>query len=111
MGHFEGPNLHPTGHPGDNGRMKRRKFKGKSKGKGMRVRVRGKDNTPLSMSDVKQGLYELARRLDYYRDYRVKNANFYLTVVDEHGDEVLLDRSGEWSIFPYECAADRLDDR
>ena len=75
----------------------------------LRVRIRGRDDAPLSMTDMRQGLFELARRLDEHSDYRIKAASFYLTVVDAHGDEVTLSRSGEWSIFPYECAADRID--
>jgi len=75
----------------------------------LRVRIRGRDDAPLSMTDMRQGLFELARRLDEYNDYRIKAASLYLTVVDAHGDEVTISRSGEWSIFPYECAADRID--
>ena len=61
------------------------------------------------MHDFKEGIYELVRRLQPYGNYRIKTATLYLTVVDEHGDEVTLARSGQWSIFPYECAADKLD--
>lgn len=73
------------------------------------MRIRGKDNAPLSMPDFTQGLFELARRLKPHSAYRVKAATLYLTVVDERGDEVTLSQSGEWSIFPYECAADHAD--
>jgi hypothetical protein len=79
------------------------------KGKSLKVRIRGRDDVPLRMSDFKQGLFELARRLEPYGQYRIKSASLYLTVVDEHGDEVSLARTGQWSIFPYECAADRID--
>jgi hypothetical protein len=85
--------------------MKGRKFIAKK----LRVRIRGRDDAPLSMSDMRQGLFELARRLDELSDYRIKAASLYLTVIDAHGDEVTVNRSGEWSIFPYECAADRMD--
>ncbi len=49
------------------------------------------------------------RERDSHPDCRAAAACLYLTVVDAHGDEVTLSRSGEWSIFPYECAADRID--
>ena len=75
----------------------------------LRVRIRGRDDAPLSIIDMRQGLFELARRLGEYSDYRIKAASLYLTVVDAHGDEVTISKSGEWSIFPYECAADRID--
>jgi hypothetical protein len=78
---------------------------------GMKIRMRGKDDLPLSMSDLGQGLFELMRRLQPYHAYRIKTATMYLTVVDERGDEVTLAKTGEWSIFPYECAADRSDPR
>jgi hypothetical protein len=89
----------------DNGRMSRGMFKAR----GVRVRIRGRDNAALSMSDFKQGLFELARRLEPYADYRIKSASLYLTVIDHRSDEVSLDKRGQWSIFPYDCAADRVD--
>jgi hypothetical protein len=79
------------------------------KAKKLKVRIRGRDDAPLSMPDMRQGLFELARRLGECRGYRVKAAAIYLTVVDEHGDEVQIGKSAEWSIFPYECAADRME--
>jgi hypothetical protein len=86
--------------------VKHRMFKARS----LKVRIRGRDDAPLRMSDFKQGLFELARRLEPYGQYRIKSANFYLTIIDERGDEVTLARTGPWSIFPYECAADRMDE-
>ena len=74
------------------------------------MRIRGKDDAPLRMSDFKQGLFELARRLEPFAEYRIKSANLYLAVVNERGDEVSLAPTGPWSIFPYECAADRMDE-
>ena len=85
--------------------MKSKKFTARK----LRVRIRGRDDAPLSMTDMRQGVFELARRLDEYGDYRIKAASLYLTVIDAHGDEVTISKSGEWSIFPYECAADRMD--
>ena len=73
------------------------------------MRIRGRDDGPLCMRDFKQGLFELARRLEPYAEYRIKSASLYLTVVDQRFEEVSLARTGQWSIFPYECAADRID--
>jgi hypothetical protein len=77
--------------------------------KKLKVRIRGRDDAPLSMADMRQALFELARRLGEYRGYRIKSAVIYLTIVDERGDEVQIGKSAEWSIFPYECAADRME--
>lgn len=89
----------------ENGDVKRKIFRAQ----GLKIRMRGKDNAPLAMSDLRQGLFELLRRLQPYHAYRIKAATLYLTVVDERGDEVTLAKTGEWSIFPYECAADQSD--
>lgn len=73
----------------------------------LKVRIRGRDDAPLSMPELTQGLYQLASKLEpYSRDYRAKRATLYLVLVDEHGDEVCLTASGEMSIFPYQSAAD-----
>lgn len=71
-----------------------------------KIKLRGKDGAPLSMQELQQGLYEAARRLKLYKNYRAKWATLYLTIVDEHGEEVILDRKGEWVLYPYDCAAD-----
>lgn len=73
----------------------------------LKVRIRGRDDAPLSMSELTQGLYQLAAKLEPHgRDYRAKRATLYLVLVDEHGDEVRFNASGEMSIFPYQSAAD-----
>lgn len=71
-----------------------------------KIKLRGRDGAPLSMQELQQGLYETARRLQPYKNYRAKWATLYLTIVDERGEEVILDRKGEWVIYPYECAAE-----
>lgn len=71
-----------------------------------KIRLRGKDGAPLSMQEIKQGLYEIARRLKPHSTYRAKWVTVYLTVLDEDGQEVMLDPKGEWTIYPYKCAAD-----
>ena len=73
-----------------------------------KIKLRGRDGAPLSMQELQQGLYEAARRLKPYKDCRAKWITLYLTIVDEHGEEVILDRKGEWVLYPYECAADEL---
>ena len=73
-----------------------------------KIKLRGRDGAPLSMQELHQELYEVSRRLKPYKDYRAKWATLYLTIVDEHGDEVILDRKGEWVLYPYDCAADAM---
>lgn len=76
-------------------------------GEAFKVKIRGKDNAPLSVDDLTQGLYEAARRLKpHARTCRVKWATLYLTLVDEDGNEVRLNQKGEWVIYPYKSAAD-----
>lgn len=35
-----------------------------------KIKLRGKDGAPLSMTELQQGLYDIARRLQRYPDYR-----------------------------------------
>jgi hypothetical protein len=77
----------------------------------LKVRLRGRDDAPLSIGQLRQGLYELIRRLTpYASDYRAKQVSLYLTIVDHDGSECQLSASGEWTIWAYRCAADALDD-
>ena len=71
-----------------------------------KIKLSGKDGAPLSMADLRQGLYDIAHKLAPYSDYRAKWVTLYLTMVDESGQEVLIDREGEWTLFPYQSAAD-----
>ena len=74
-----------------------------------KVRLRGKDGAPLSMQEIRDGLYETARRLQKLEGApRAKWVTLYVTMIDEDGKEVLPDPSGAWDIFPYKCAADEL---
>ena len=73
------------------------------------VRIRGKDDGPLSVALLKQGLYDLIGRLQSYSGYRVKCVALYLTVSNENGEEVSLDGKAVWNIWPYRAAADELD--
>jgi hypothetical protein len=72
-----------------------------------KIKIRGKDNAPLSVADLRQGLYEAARKLEAYQDsYRIKWVTLFLAIIDEDGREVRLNDKGEWVIYPYKCAAD-----
>jgi hypothetical protein len=71
-----------------------------------KIRLRGKDGAPLSMMALQQGLYDAARELKAHAGLRAKYATLYLTLVDENGDEVVIDTAGEWVIYPYASAAD-----
>ena len=80
-----------------------------SESSAFKIRLRGKDGAPLSMTELRQGLYDIARKLQGYEAYRAKWVTLYLTVVDEDGSEVRLDPAGEWTLFPYRSAADEHD--
>ena len=71
-----------------------------------RIRLRGKDNAPLTMSELHQGLYDAMRELAPYGAYRAKWATLYLTLVDDDGAEVRINEAGEWTLYPYRSAAD-----
>lgn len=71
-----------------------------------KIKLRGKDGAPLSMSELRQGLYDIAHRLAPYADHRVKWVTVYLTMVNENGEEVRINRKGEWTLHPYKSAAD-----
>jgi hypothetical protein len=49
------------------------------------------------------------RLLPYDKHYRVKRAAIYLTVIDENGHPVQISQTGEWTIYPYQCAAEDFD--
>lgn len=71
-----------------------------------KIKLRGKDGAPLSMTEMRQGLYDIARKLHHYDALRAKFVTLYLTMVDEDGNEVRLDPDGEWIFYPYKTAAD-----
>lgn len=80
---------------------------GKNDSTAFKIKLRGKDNAPLSMQQLRQGLYDAARRLERYEgNYRAKWATIYLTMVDENGEEVQIDAAGEWTLYPYKSAAE-----
>lgn len=78
-------------------------------GAAFKIKLRGKDNAALSIREIRDGLYEAVRRLSVYEGtYRAKWVTLYLTMIDEDGNEVLPERSGEWTLYPYKSAADEF---
>lgn len=72
----------------------------------MKIRLRGKDGAPLSMSELQQGLFDIARKLAPHGACRAKWATLFVTFVDEDGEEVRIDEESEWTLYPYKSAAD-----
>lgn len=80
---------------------------GRSGDAAFKIKIRGRDNAPLSMRELREGLMEAAKRLGRYeRGYRAKWVTVYLTMVDENGQTVQIDPAGEWTIYSYKSAAD-----
>lgn len=77
-------------------------------GEAFKIKLRGKDNAPLSMAEVQQGLLESIRKLRSHQDLRAKWVTVYLTFIDEDGKEASPDPKGEWELFPYKSAADEF---
>lgn len=72
-----------------------------------KVRIRSESGETLSMQEIRDGLYETARRLKSHKEcHRAKWITLYLTVLDMSGKEILPDPSGSWEICPYKSAAD-----
>ena len=79
---------------------------GKPPNSAFKIKLRGKDGAPLTMAELRQGLFDIAHKLAPYADYRAKWVTVYLTMVDENGQEVRINRKGEWTLYPYKSAAD-----
>jgi hypothetical protein len=83
-----------------------RKTSSASQSTATKVKIAGKDDAPLSMEELRDGLYHAMRELSQFQDsYRAKYATLYLTLVDESGKTVQIAPSGEWLIHPYKVAA------
>ena len=83
----------------------------KGEGAAFKIKLRGKDGAPLSMQELRDGLFEAARKLkEYEGTHRAKWATLYLTLVDEDGKEVVPTPS-ELEIYPYKSAADEYGER
>jgi len=75
----------------------------------LKIRIKGKDNAPLTIGQLREGLLEAARLLaEYEPGYRVKSAGIYLTLVDEVGDPVRINSANEMTIYPYKTAAEEF---
>jgi hypothetical protein len=73
----------------------------------LKIRIRGKDNAPIGMDELCEGLLDAARKMLEYKDgYRATFATIYLTVVDEKGQPVRINNANELTIYPYRSAAD-----
>jgi len=75
----------------------------------LKVRLRGRDNAPLSIAQLREGLLEAARQLSLYETgYRAKSAAIYLTLVDDDGEPVRINDANELTIYPYKTAAEEF---
>lgn len=80
---------------------------GKDDSASLKIKLRGRDNAPLSMAQLAEGLLEAARELKQYENgYRAKSATIYLTMVDQDGQPVRLNEANELIIYPYRTAAE-----
>lgn len=77
----------------------------------LKIKLLGKDNAPLSIPELHQGLYEIARYLAPFEGpYRAKYATLFLSMINEDGTAVRLEPSGEITIFPYRSIAEDFKD-
>jgi len=75
----------------------------------LKIRIKGRDNAPLNIGQLREGLLEAARQLTQYENgYRAKSAAIYLTLVDEVGDPVRINPGNELTIYPYKTAAEEF---
>lgn len=73
----------------------------------LRVRLRGKDNAPLTMQELTEGMLEAVRQLKPYESgYRARSVSLYLTMIDDNGEPVRINDANEIVIYPYRSAAD-----
>ena len=89
-------------------RKTRRSSTKKPEGEAFKIKLRGKDNAPLTMAEIHQGLYDIALKLKPFGHCRAKWVTLYLTMIDEDGNEILPDPEGEWVLYPYKSAADEF---
>lgn len=75
-------------------------------GEAFKVRIRGKDDAPLTMQQLQQGLYEAAKALQPHNELRAKRATIYINLIDADGQIVTIDAKNEISVYPYRSAAD-----
>lgn len=88
-------------------RTRKRATAKKQDSNAFKVRIRSETGEPLSMQEIRDGLYDAARLLQSHKDcHRVKWVTLYLTVLDRSGKEILPDPTGAWEILTYKSAAD-----
>lgn len=82
----------------------------KGEGTAFKIKLRGRDGAPLTMQEMRDGLYEAARKLQRYEEtHRAQWVTVYLTLIDGNGEPALPDRRGEWVIQTYKCAAETYE--
>ena len=96
--------------------MPKKKYdkKGNNKNSPFRIRIRGRDNTPLTSSDLQQGLLEAVRRLKQHPDTRYKWVTISTEPINVDGKTVWPpsepgEEKGTWEIYPYRTAASDFD--
>lgn len=73
----------------------------------LKVKIRGKDNTPVTIQELAEGLLDLIRLLKKYEaGYRVRYPALYLTMIDEDGQPVRINDANELTLYPYRTAAE-----
>lgn len=84
-----------------------KKTASKDGGGAFKIRLRSESGEQLSMQEIRDGMFEAARRLQSDKSvYRAKWVTIYVKLVDRDGNEVLPDPSGAWEIRPYKSVAD-----
>jgi hypothetical protein len=70
----------------------------------------GRDDAPITVSELKDTLYATIRMLEPFESsHRFKRAALYLTSIDEHGRPSSISFEHEITLRPYDCAADTFD--
>lgn len=88
-------------------RTRRKASPRKSFTSAFKINLRGKDDAPLTIAELRDGLIEAARALlQYEQDCRARTATLYISMVDENGQPVHISEKNELTIYPYKSAAD-----
>jgi hypothetical protein len=75
----------------------------------LKVQVCGRDNAPVTMTEMASALIELGRQLKQYEyGYRVKGGRFYLPLIDARGQPVRINEANELTIYTYKPAAEEF---
>jgi hypothetical protein len=73
----------------------------------LKIMLKGRDNAPLSMRELREtALDALLKLAEYETGYRAKSATLYVTMVDENGTVVRINRANELTIYAYKAAAE-----